>query len=60
MYGRFAASGGRPLPHWGGTAATGLRAIWGARTPAAEGCCAYDCPQMKKSLQSQTVQRFCR
>ena len=49
-----------PAALGGGTAATGLRAIWGARTPAAEGCCAYDCPQMKKSLQSQTVQRFCR
>ena len=33
-----AVSGGRPLPQQGGAAATGLRAVWGARTPApAEG-----------------------
>ena len=31
-----------------------------ARTPAAKGGDAYDCPQMKKSLQSHTGQHFCR
>ena len=34
MHGRPAASGGRPLPQQGGAAVTGLRAVWGARTPA--------------------------